>query len=641
MSRSGNLGVFRATFDPPHEGQLEAIRQAVNRGNLQEILLITDDKGSTLSLADRQKLAEMVFSEIPEARFPEPALNERLAGKTYPELLDFLAERNERVTAIAYAKDEDGAIFSASKPNVNFAIAAQDTDSSAGLLRDIASARGLAGKTQGLKIESGASEKQARRFLFEGGTAPGLIPDSVSRFLSRAKNAPEPQLEVRHSLVTLHDDDPFRAHDQRAFRPSDRSAGGSQGGQWFQDESGKFYFGKSYDGDLDRMQVEKLASKIYNQLGVAAPDSFIREIEGKAYLLSPEAKGAAADAKVLAKTNLPDHFVIDAWLGNWDVVGRNFDNVIVDGENAVRIDNGGALFWKATGGEKPFGKAVDEIKAMRDPDHRSGEVFGSLSDSQVAGQIRAFMGSYANRRGAIEEIVGKSGLTSENQARILKSLDDRARWLATAGLRDLHPEAKSAKARLEQWTEELRGYQGNSLWKSNVEEARKRIQNAKITARLTDGEAVALSEYMGGDFNVINGSLRGTLKEGWSWVPASTRQSLQIAAYQAHIELTKSALSKLPDFKGHVQRVTRRNTSRYEVGKTFVEDGFLSTTDGGAAPYDGAVFFDILSKHGKNVSFLNPDNAEEEVLFPPGSRFKVISKEKDSDGNWHIRMNEI
>ena len=61
-------------------------------------------------------------------------------------------------------------------------------------------------------------------------------------------------------------------------------------------------------------------------------------------------------------------FAMDAWLGNWDVIGLVNDNILITptGEG-VRIDVGGALRYRATGGLKgsSFSSEVKEIKWMK------------------------------------------------------------------------------------------------------------------------------------------------------------------------------------------------------------------------------------------------------------------------------------
>ena len=78
-----------------------------------------------------------------------------------------------------------------------------------------------------------------------------------------------------------------------------------------------------------------------------------------------------------------ESFIVDAWLGNWDVVGLEYDNLLVQGDKAVRIDTGGALRYRAQGGLKneDFGTNVPEIQVMRESvrNAEAASVFGVVT----------------------------------------------------------------------------------------------------------------------------------------------------------------------------------------------------------------------------------------------------------------------
>lgn len=439
----------------------------------------------------------------------------------------------------------------------------------------------------------------------------------------------------------LFENPPYAYH---IFTPTDRQAGGSQNGVWFQDQRGDFYFGKSYDGDVERVLAEHLANEIYERMGVGVPKTILRRIDGVPYILSKETPGqVAASAHDLARTDLSENFVVDAWLANWDVVGLGFDNVIIDSGHAVRVDNAGSMMWKATGGRKEFPSQVMELSTMRDPSHWSGQVFQSLTDVKITAQIRKFARSYAANRDDIRWMVRQSGLDRKTQQQLLTRLDGRARWLLTRGLDSVTrslPEA--GKPRQERLTDEIRAELGDSSWNSILMEARKEAsEKGGAVLRLTDGELMALKMYAGGEGEAYNAALRGIpyKHDNWVWAPESRRQEFQIKAYAPEIELTISALSKLPNYRGRVQRRTGNNTARYRLGRPFREKGFLSTTLGGEPPYPGWVSFDIISRTGKDISVLGVPG-EGEVLFAPGAVFDVTQKQKDPNGEWHITMVE-
>jgi hypothetical protein len=107
-----------------------------------------------------------------------------------------------------------------------------------------------------------------------------------------------------------------------------------------------------------------------------------------------------------------------------------------------------------------------------------------------------------------------------------------------------------------------------------------------------------------------------------------------------------NALNKLPDFQGRVGRVVELHGNdiwKYRVGRTIVEPAFISTTHKGTEPYPGNVKFEILSKTGKRVSFLNESTGEDEILFKPSTKFKVLKKERRNDNGellWIIKLEE-
>lgn len=80
-------------------------------------------------------------------------------------------------------------------------------------------------------------------------------------------------------------------------------------------------------------------------------------------------------------------FVVDALVANWDVIGMVGDNILMDKNmNPVRVDNGGALAFRAKGMPKDFGPVVNELDTMRKSD-QGRDVFGKLTDKEVAEQI--------------------------------------------------------------------------------------------------------------------------------------------------------------------------------------------------------------------------------------------------------------
>lgn len=149
--------------------------------------------------------------------------------------------------------------------------------------------------------------------------------------------------------------------------------GGSTGADLVEDSQGRLFVRKK-GASADHLREEFRAEEAYRAAGVRVPESVIYETPGGPVKLSrylddakplSDLKGAARE-KALAK--LQEDFGTDAILGNWDVVGMNLDNVMVDSAgNVWRIDVGGSMRYRAMGAlksQKQFSAAPIELFTM-------------------------------------------------------------------------------------------------------------------------------------------------------------------------------------------------------------------------------------------------------------------------------------
>lgn len=282
---------------------------------------------------------------------------------------------------------------------------------------------------------SGAAPRAAITIDVPAGTHAGVIPSSLrdterevllprgSRFRVVGKQIADDGRVLLHLELQ-----PGKAPGGERFSPIDRLAGGGQGGRWFRDEVGHDWFGKQYGGDADRVRGEHLANEIYRIFGVDVPETKIVEHEGKPTLMSREVRGRApASIGEVAASNAKDRFVVDAWLGNRDVLGASGDNIILDqGGRAHRVDNGGATIWRASGERKSFGGAVDELSSMRDPKHEAAAVFGKLSDAEVQRQAEDFARTYKARKDEVLAALDRSHIEEATKEQIRQGLEKRA-----------------------------------------------------------------------------------------------------------------------------------------------------------------------------------------------------------------------
>ena len=170
------------------------------------------------------------------------------------------------------------------------------------------------------------------------------------------------------------------------------SLGGSTGAILKTDKDGNKYVEKG-GASPDHVKSEYIADKIYQAAGVPVAETSLHDTPSGPKKVSKFVDGTPlgdleGKAKEDAINDLKKNFVMDAVLANWDVVGLNQDNVLVDKSGkAHRIDNGGSLDFRAMGKMKDFGPVATEIDSMR-TSPQGKPVFGSLTDGEIANQVK-------------------------------------------------------------------------------------------------------------------------------------------------------------------------------------------------------------------------------------------------------------
>ena len=120
---------------------------------------------------------------------------------------------------------------------------------------------------------------------------------------------------------------------------------------------------KGTNTSSDHVRTEYLTNQLYDLLGLRVPDFELYEDNGEAVMLSKY----IPMTKVPSAKNYDDMakgFVIDALLANWDIYQN--DNCLIDSAGRIiRVDNGGALNYRAQGSKKTFGDKVDDFLSMQ------------------------------------------------------------------------------------------------------------------------------------------------------------------------------------------------------------------------------------------------------------------------------------
>lgn len=201
----------------------------------------------------------------------------------------------------------------------------------------------------------------------------------------KKKSAPQaPKVAVPTSFVPTTPGAPASMDHWQQVGPQ----GGSNPGGKFRDHLGQDWYCK-FPADEDIAKSEVLAAKLYELSGITGQDAKLITKDGKVGIASKWTTVSKADSPsaLSAVEGVHQGFMVDAWLGNWDVVGLGYDNLQIGADGkAVRVDAGGSLEYRAQGAKKPFGTKVDEIDTLRNAaiNPQSAAVFGSMTDADIA-----------------------------------------------------------------------------------------------------------------------------------------------------------------------------------------------------------------------------------------------------------------
>jgi hypothetical protein len=151
-------------------------------------------------------------------------------------------------------------------------------------------------------------------------------------------------------------------------------------------------------------------------------------------------------------------------------------------------------------------------------------------------------------------------------------------------------------------------------------------------AALLPEEAAAIKDYTGGVFMHMNRYLRGN-RTFFQKLLALGTLGRYTTALKSTAKLITSGMNRLPAYENrNVYRATHLSDEAhgaYQPGAVITEHGFTSCskTMKGIRMQPGHVVFVIRSREGKDIQALSISPHEEEVLFRPETRFKVLSKE--------------
>lgn len=292
-------------------------------------------------------------------------------------------------------------------------------------------AQGLAGYKKAAiagKIPS-AKQKAAFDALDDDGKAKLL--DEIDQ--AKAKPAPAPAEPDAAPPAVDRYSDPSEINTDTLVQTGPQ-AGSNPGGEFTDTSTGIRWYIK-YPDAPDALRNEALANALYRLAGVEVPDIRLIEFKGRPAIASRIVDGLKVDRKALTSgrvAGVQEHFGVDAWLANWDVIGPDYANTKLGAGRGLRIDPGGSLRYRAQGGMKGevFGDQVVELESMRHggTNSHAASVFKYATEADIEDGVRRILSiPEADIRRAVDEL---GPLDRGGRDKLLKTLLARRADLA-------------------------------------------------------------------------------------------------------------------------------------------------------------------------------------------------------------------
>lgn len=467
-----------------------------------------------------------------------------------------------------------------------------------------------------------------------------------------------------HNVGLIGRGAPLRAVDPWEIQELDEAAAthrrlgpqaGSNPGGLFEGADGVTRYVKFYS-DPAQAYGEAVANRAYRELNLDAPVSALVRREGKIVGIASdivENDGTLGTGRRLTKyrsVEVLKGYSADVWLANWDAVGTGLDNVVVTRKgrwSIARIDQGGSLLFRAQQGRKPGGALgqITEWDGFADPGtnrhyarifERAGVAGPDALGRKALKQIAAIKRLGERTHDFADLAPAVRGIDKADRDAILEALRIRARLLQTEIDPRIRQALRAGRGLPAHQAEFMRELGGNYNRYLNAAR-RTTTSNRMNTHGMTDPELAGTYAYTTSDSTWGYGPVNEALRSG---------DERRIAQFRNYKDTVNDGLARLPDFTGTVYRGTTLPEdvlAQHREGAVVTYEAFTSSSRSRDSAFSGSHRFVIQSKHGKQVEALSRYGREREVLFPAGTRFRVLRVEARGGSNYQrdIWMEEI
>ena len=311
----------------------------------------------------------------------------------------------------------------------------------------------------------------------------------------------------------------------------------------------------------------------------------------------------------------------DTWLASWGAFGQAFDNVVWKKGRPIRIDNGGALLFRAHAGRKSKEalEKLTEVEGFFNP-HKNFP-YANVMDKANVRVVEALGDNWLKGERATTARGKKSG-SPLRTCFCLCLACQRASALPCCKLcKNVLRCSKGCTRQVRTFAklpEHQRTYANAFFYRRTLKKVQDVLKQRKEgTRKLSNPELVATYGYTNTDYIDINQALRGLLDKG------------RKKALSPQIKTIEDALNKLPKHQGPVNRGTNLSKSaeaEMQTGGDWRSKGFTSTSTGKGS--SGTHRSKIQSLTGRDIAWLSMYDHEKEILFKPNTKFYVVNKKK-------------
>ncbi|MCK9154646.1 MAG: ADP-ribosyltransferase domain-containing protein [Paludibacteraceae bacterium] len=367
---------------------------------------------------------------------------------------------------------------------------------------------------------------------------------------------------------------------------------------------------QEYEGGPLGFKNKLLIQELYKKAGISIGSTYLSDVKNKPAIYTLK-EGTNLDPKTKGEVlliNAPEFlkgFVMDALLGNKNVLGDNYENIeISEDSKIIRTGNRNALLFNE-GGINGLSDEVTEIKDFRDTRKypQLAKLYSNISEKDILSQI----------------------------SKTLKLLDEKTLMYLVRSVFPKPEEDQIANSIIDKLSKRR-----NSLLNFAKEKAIELVQEnvlkrkekyivgpgmVKEPAVMSNKERNAIYEYTGVDYQKINKYLRGETTEDSVFSPELKGKS----------SLLVHALRKLPAFKGTVYRGTELDDPSIltimtmKPGDLIYMKSFTSSSisKDKAKGFSADVLFEIETTTGRDVSHISEYPTEEEVILSPDTRYEI------------------